>query len=132
MEYTKQIQIARQILECEYTTSITVEQLSHRVALSPFHLIRRFYRAYRQTPHQYVIQLRMNKAKELLINSDLSITAICLHVGYESLGSFSTLFCKTVGIPPTDYRLCGQKIRKSSYIPLCHYHLHGLNSTLNP
>ncbi|MEL6408010.1 MAG: AraC family transcriptional regulator [Chloroflexota bacterium] len=132
MDSTEQIQLARQILEYEYTTAITVEQLSNRVALSRFHLIRRFCHAYRQTPHQYLIHLRINKAKDLLVNSELSITDICFRVGYESLGSFSTLFCKTVGIPPSAYRQSGQNIREASYIPLCNYYLHDLNHTLDP
>lgn len=127
MRHTQLVQRVRQILEQEYTTPITLEQLSKEVALSPYYLIRLFYRAHKQTPRQYLVQLRINRAKELLISSDLSITHICALVGYESLGSFSTLFYRTVGLSPRAYRASSRSIRKSSYIPLCSCVLHGIH-----
>jgi AraC-like DNA-binding protein len=49
-------------------------------------------------------QKRIEQAKRLLVASDLSVTEVCYEVGFESLGSFSTLFHKYVGHPPTLYR----------------------------
>ena len=129
MDHTEQTELARRILDREYATSITIERLSDEVALSPHYLIRLFRRVYRLTPHQYVIQLRIQRAKDLLVNSDLSITEICTKVGYESLGSFSTLFTKTVGIPPSAYRANRKTIQSSAYIPLCTCFLHGIHDT---
>jgi AraC-like DNA-binding protein len=131
VQHNKQAQLARRILDGGYTTPITIEQLSHEVALSPYYLIRLFRRIYKRTPHQYLIQLRIARAKELLSSSDLSITEICAEVGFESLGSFSTLFSKTVGISPSAYRLSSQRMRQSVYIPLCICQLHGIQDSLD-
>ena len=119
MQHHEQAHQARRMMDQGYATSITIEQLSSAVALSPFYLIRLFRRIYKQTPHQYLIHLRIAKAKELLRNSDLSIMEICVAVGYESLGSFSTLFRKVAGLSPNAYRACCRPTRTPTYIPLC-------------
>lgn len=129
MNHIQQAQRLRQILNQKYATPISIARLSHEVALSPYYLIRLFQSVYNQTPHQYLMQLRIQRAKELLITSKLSITEICATVGYESLGSFSTLFYKTVGLSPRAYRAKGKAIRHSGYIPLCTCLRHGLDST---
>ena len=54
-----------------------------------------------QNPHQYLSERR---AKELLDASDLTVTDVCFEVGFESLGSFSSLFRKAVGVSPASYR----------------------------
>ncbi len=122
----KPLHLARLLLQRHYKTQITVEELGHRVALSPYYLIRAFRRAYKQTPHQYLVEIRMARAKELLRNSDLSITDVCAAVGYESLGSFSTLFRKAAGISPSAYRENSQPTSMPQYIPLCICLLHGI------
>jgi AraC family transcriptional regulator len=122
----KQLRLARLYLDQSYDTSITVEDLSREVALSPYYLIRAFRHLYKQTPHQYLVGVRIAKAKELLRNSDLSITEICLAVGFESLGSFSTLFRKVAGISPSAYRDSSHPTSTPTYIPLCVCLLHGI------
>ncbi len=131
MYHNEQAHLARRLLDRGYATPITIEKLSYEVALSPYYLIRLFRRIYRQTPHQYLIQLRITRAKELLSHSDLSITEICADVGFESLGSFSALFRKIAGITPSAYRRSSQTIRKSVYIPLCTCLLHGIRDPLD-
>lgn len=128
----KPAHLARRLLDQGYTTPITIEQLSDHVALSPYYLIRLFRRVYKQTPHQYLIQLRITRAKELLSSSDRSVTEICADVGFESLGSFSALFRKTAGISPSAYRRSSQKTRKPVYIPLCACLLHGIDDAPDP
>lgn len=132
MHHNEQAHLARQLLDRGYATPITIQQLSREVALSPFYLIRLFRRIYKQTPHQYLIRLRISRAKELLSSSDLSVTEICADVGFESLGSFSALFRKIVGIPPSAYRRSSQTIRKSVCIPLCACLLHEIRDTPDP
>jgi AraC-like DNA-binding protein len=123
----QQVRLARRLLDHGYDTPITIEQLSREVALSPYYLIRVFRRFYRQTPHQYLVQQRIARAKELLRNTDLSITEICMAVGFESLGSFSTLFRKVAGVSPSAYRVSGQPTTRPAYIPLCACLLHGID-----
>lgn len=122
----KQIRLARLFLDRSYCEPITIDDLSREVALSPFYLIRSFRHVYKQTPHQYLVGQRIAKAKELLRNSDLSITEICVEVGFESLGSFSTLFRKVAGVSPSAYRSSSQPTSKPAYIPLCICVHHGI------
>lgn len=122
----EQARLARRLLDRGYATPITIKQLSREVALSPYYLIRLFRRTYKQTPHQYLIHVRITRAKALL-----SITEICADVGFESLGSFSALFTRIAGISPSAYRRSSQTIRQSLYIPLCACLLHGIPDTLD-
>ena len=122
----KQIRLARRLLDQNYDTPITIEALGSKVALSPYYLIRAFRRAYKQTPHQYLVGRRIARAKELLRNSDISITEICAAVGFESLGSFSTLFRKATGLSPRAYRTSSLPTSKPAYIPLCVCLVHGI------
>jgi AraC-like DNA-binding protein len=124
----KQVRLARLLLEQHYDAPITIDDLSREVAISPYYLIRAFKHIYKQTPHQYLVGQRIAKAKEHLRNSDLSITEICAEIGFESLGSFSTLFRNAVGVSPRAYRLNSQPYPKNpGYIPLCVCVRHGIN-----
>jgi AraC-like DNA-binding protein len=122
----KQVRLARHLLDRRYDTPITIEDLSRAVALSPYYLIRAFKRVYKQTPHQYLIGRRIARAKELLRYSDVSITEICAAVGFESLGSFSTLFRKVAGVSPHAYRTTSRPTPNPAYIPLCVCFLHNI------
>ncbi len=72
--------------------------------MSPYHFCRTFKKAYGETPNEFLVKLRINKAKQLLVTENYSISDICDQVGYQSLGSFSSLFQKHVGIAPTQFR----------------------------
>lgn len=122
----KQVRLARLLLDRNYGTPITIKDLSREVALSPYYLIRTFRHVYKQTPHQYLVAQRIARAKELLRNSDLSITEICAAVGFESLGSFSTLFRKVAGLSPRAYRISSKPTPNPAYIPFCVCVLHGI------
>lgn len=124
----KQIHLARLLLDQNYTAPMTIEDLSREVALSPYYLIRAFRQVYKQTPHQYMVGLRITRAKELLRNTDLNITEVCMAVGYESLGSFSTLFRKVAGISPSAYRDNSHPTHTPKYIPFCVCLLHGIEN----
>jgi AraC-like DNA-binding protein len=125
--HDKQLHIARAYLDSNYTSAITIQEVSQKAALSPYHFIRLFCRVYKKTPHQYLIQRRIERAKELLRSSDLSITEICLEVGFESLGSFSTRFRKDTGLSPSEYREKSTKQSRPAHIPLCVCLTHGIN-----
>jgi AraC-like DNA-binding protein len=72
--------------------------------LSPNHFLRTFKQVFRQTPHQYLIDVRLIKAKQLLTETNRPITDICMAIGFDSLGSFSTLFRRRTGLSPAQYR----------------------------
>ncbi len=127
----KQVRLARLLLHRSYNAPITIKDLGREVSLSPYYLIRAFRHVYKQTPHQYLMELRIAKAKELLRNSDLSITEICAAVGFESLGSFSTLFRKAAGLSPSAYRASSRPTPTPAYIPFCICLLHGIKDQPN-
>lgn len=94
---------ARELLE-EWEEPVPVEEIARRVAISPFHFIRRFDQVFGSTPNRYRARRRIERAKELLAMGELSVTETCFAVGFESLGSFSALFKRCVGTTPSQYR----------------------------
>ena len=109
---------------------LSVDDLAARAHLSRYHFIRRFQRAHHYTPRQYLIYRRLERSKDLLANSDLPVTEICLAVGFESLGSFSTLFRNVVGWSPSIYRARVWEQRRNPYkfIPGCMRTMFGITS----
>ena len=71
--------------------------------MSKFHLLRLFKKHYGLTPRQYLIDKRIEKSKEQLKNG-MSVTETCFAVGFESLGSFSTLFKTKTGKSPSEFQ----------------------------
>jgi Helix-turn-helix domain len=67
------------------------------------HFVRSFKKAFGETPHQYLLRRRIERAKELLRNTLFSVTEVSFAVGFRSPGSFSTAFRHLVGQPPIAY-----------------------------
>ena len=95
---------ARDFLRANLGRPVTLSEVGAAACLSPFHLLRTFKLAFRQTPHQYLQQCRLERAKFLLEKTRIPVTAICLDCGFESLGSFSALFRQTSGMSPRAWR----------------------------
>ena len=95
---------------------------------SRFHLVRAFRLAYRETPHRYQVRRRIEKAKSLLAEPGLSVTDVCFEVGFESLGSFCSLFKAMVGWTPSAYRArtLAQRSNPRLFIPHCYIYRFGL------
>jgi AraC-like DNA-binding protein len=89
--------------------------------LSTYHFIRAFRAATGQTPHQYLRARRIARAQELLVNTPMPVTEICDAVGFQSLGSFSSVFRKLTGETPARYR--GSR-RRLPYIPGCYVRMY--------
>lgn len=121
------LHLARAFIDHHYDTPITVEQISQEAGFSPYHFIRLFYAAYRRTPHQYLVQQRIERAKELLRTSDMPVSDICFAVGFESLGSFSTLFRREAGLSPSAYRQRARPEAQPAFVPLCFRYKQGLD-----
>lgn len=100
----QRIATAKVFIDENYHAPIDLEQIAGQAFLSRFHFHRLFSRIYRKTPHQYVTQVRLEAAKILLAKEGISITEVCNSIGFESLGSFSTLFSKQSGYSPQYYR----------------------------
>src|SRR5262245_52643702 len=91
---------AKLYIDENYHEPIGLDDISKNACLSRFHFHRLFTKIYKVTPHQYLTQKRIDKAKDLLGKEELSVTEVCNNVGFESIGSFSTLFKKEIGFPP--------------------------------
>ncbi len=100
----------------------SLRRLAQVSGYSPFYLLRAFQRLFYETPHQYLIRRRIDRARRLLAETNWSVTRIGLAVGFESPASFSTRFRELVGWPPSAYRgrVLDQKAHPLRYIPACH------------
>jgi AraC-like DNA-binding protein len=120
----QRIATAKIFIDENYYESIGLEEISQQAFLSRFHFHRLFTKIYRSTPHRYLTQKRIEKAKQLLAENK-AINDVCSEVGFESIGSFSTLFKKEIGFAPTFYRNIAwlkkqeQKKQPKKFIPHC-------------
>ncbi|GEO03820.1 hypothetical protein AAE02nite_14840 [Adhaeribacter aerolatus] len=105
LEIYKRLCYSLDYLQANYNQEITLEELAQVACLSKFHYLRSFRACFRQTPHQYLTAVRLEKAKALLKYSDLQVTDIALEVGLQHVGSLSRLFAQKVATSAGNYRL---------------------------
>ncbi len=103
---------------------LDLDEISKQACLSRYHFLRLFRKAFATTPHQYLIHRRIEKAKELLRSRRISVTDVCFEVGFQSLGSFSSLFRRCVGDAPVNYR--EREMQSLSKVPPCFLYMNGL------
>ncbi len=106
---------ARQYIDQNYCKPIHLDEIARRACFSRYHFLRLFRREFDETPHRYLTRQRIERAKQLLVETDLPVTEVCLEVGFQSLGSFSSLFSRQVGHSPNRYRA---RLVQSLGIPL--------------
>lgn len=117
--YSNQEQIktvigVRSYIDNNYDNDLNLDLLSHFRFVSKYHLLRLFKKHYGLTPRQYLIDKRIEKSKEQLING-MSVTETCFAVGFESSSSFSTLFKKKTGSTPAEFQKKQLSRRLSNY-----------------
>jgi AraC-like DNA-binding protein len=95
---------AKIFMDENFDQPLDLNIISRHSCISRFHFHRLFTRIYRKTPHRYLTQKRIDNAKQLLGENELSVSEICNNVGFESIGSFSILFKKEIGFAPQYYR----------------------------
>ena len=103
-ELYRRLYRARDYIRASFDQPITLEDMARVACLSPNHFLRTFKQVFRQSPHQYLTAKRLEEAKRLLTQTERSVTDTCFAVGFESLGSFSSLFCRRIGLSPGSYR----------------------------
>jgi AraC family transcriptional regulator len=95
-------------IDASLGTNLTLSQLAAEANLSQDHLIRTFRQNLGMTPHQYVMQRRIEKAKELLISTNTPIAELSLATGFSDQSHLSTAFRRAVGQSPARYRKLGK------------------------
>ena len=86
------------------TERVPLAHVAREAGLSTGELIRRFAALFGETPHQYRLRERLDRAKRLLACGERSVTDVCMDVGFSSVGSFSAWFARCVGLAPSAYR----------------------------
>jgi AraC-like DNA-binding protein len=95
---------ARDLLDREYARPLDVPAMARAALMSPSLFSRRFREAYGDTPYGYLQARRVERAMALLRCGHMSVTDVCMAVGFTSLGSFSSTFARLVGEPPSVYK----------------------------
>jgi AraC-like DNA-binding protein len=110
---------AKDLVDARYRDPLRVADLAREAGLSPAHFSREFRRAFGESPHQYLLTRRLERAAALLRNTDWPVTDICFAVGLASVGSFTTRFRAVYGVPPLAYREAFPPARRLVRIPDC-------------
>lgn len=110
---------AKDLIDARYRDPLDVATLANAALLSPAHFSREFRRAFGESPHQYLLTRRLERAAALLRNTDRSVADICFLVGLRSVGSFTTTFGRTFGTSPTAYRAAQAPALAHARVPTC-------------
>jgi transcriptional regulator GlxA family with amidase domain len=104
-------------MDRDYARPLDVPALARAALMSPGHFSRSFRAAFGETPYNYLMTRRIERAKALLRRGDLTVTEVCFAVGCSSLGSFSSRFSELVGESPSAYR--ARNHEQMAAIPAC-------------
>ncbi|MGH2832644.1 MAG: helix-turn-helix domain-containing protein [Solirubrobacteraceae bacterium] len=110
---------AKDLADARYFEPLDVEDLARAAGLSRAHFSREFRRAFGESPHAYLLTRRLERAAALLRGTDRSVTDICLSIGLQSVGSFTTSFTRTYGVSPTVYRAKFPPAATQARVPGC-------------
>ena len=116
---------AKDLADARYFESLDVNDLAGAAGLSRAHFSREFRRAFGESPHAYLLTRRLERAAALLRTTDRSVADICLSVGLQSIGSFTTSFTRTYGASPSAYRAKFPPAAQHALVPACVLRLHG-------
>ena len=95
---------ARDTMDRAFAQPLDVPALARIAHISPAHFSRQFRATFGETPHRYLQRRRVERAMELLRETDRPVTEICFSVGFNSLGTFTRTFREIVGEPASAYR----------------------------
>jgi len=110
---------AKDLADARYFEQLDVDELAHAAGLSRAHFSREFRRAFGESPHAYLLTRRLERAAALLRTTDRSVADICMSVGLQSVGSFTTSFGREFGFSPTAYRAKFPPALHRARIPTC-------------
>jgi len=95
---------AKDIFDTEYNRQVDLSQISKQLGVSINHLVRLFKQHSGLTPSQYIVKIRVDKATELLNQTDINILEIAYMTGFKSLSNFYKCFKEQTGHTPNEHR----------------------------
>ena len=110
---------AKDLADARYTQPLDVDDMAGAAGLSRAHFSREFRRKFGESPHGYLLTRRLERAAALLRNTDRSVAEICVSVGLESVGSFTSSFGRVYGRSPTAYRASFPPASQHALVPTC-------------
>jgi len=110
---------AKDLADARYFEPLDVDDMARAAGLSRAHFSREFRRAFGESPHGYLLTRRLERAAALLRTTDHSVAEVCLSVGLQSIGSFTTSFTRTFGVSPTVYRAKFPPAATHALVPAC-------------
>ena len=119
MPPARHLQRAKDLADAHYAEPLGVTEMAAAAGLSRAHFSREFRLAFGESPHVYLLTRRLERAAALLRNTDRPVAEICLAVGLQSLGSFTTSFTRMYGMPPVAYRAKNPPAANRARIPAC-------------
>ncbi|HEY6056375.1 MAG TPA: AraC family transcriptional regulator [Candidatus Limnocylindrales bacterium] len=110
---------AHDLIDLRYAEPLDLDDLAREAGYSKYHFARAFASAYGESPRAYLTRRRLERAKTLLRTANLTVTEVCFTVGFQSLGSFSSLFRRVVGQTPSGYQRMSARSNGPPPIPGC-------------
>jgi AraC-like DNA-binding protein len=110
---------AKDLADARYFEPLEVDDLASAAGLSKAHFSREFRRTFGESPYVYLLTRRLERAAALLRNTDHSVVEICLEVGLQGVGSFTTSFKRMYGMTPTAYRAAAPPASAHAVVPAC-------------
>src|SRR6476661_6963220 len=110
---------AKDLADARYFEPLGVDDMAAAAGLSRAHFSREFRREFGESPHQYLLTRRLERAAALLRTTDRSVADVCFSVGLSSVGSFTTSFKRMFGVTPTAYRASHPPAAAWAMVPAC-------------
>jgi AraC-like DNA-binding protein len=95
---------ARDFIAAHHAEPLPLATIARQAGLSRFHFLRLYQKVFAVTPHEQQTRFRLERARTMLARGQASVTEVCFEVGYQSLGSFSTLFARRTGRSPARFQ----------------------------
>jgi AraC family transcriptional regulator len=111
----RKLERVQAFIERHLGESIRVDQLAAAVHMSPFHFARLFKQATGQPPHAYLLERRVERAKELLSDCGMALVDVAASVGFQTQGHFTEVFRRHAGLTPRHFRLSSNGSRNGAF-----------------
>ncbi|APU13282.1 MULTISPECIES: helix-turn-helix transcriptional regulator [Actinoalloteichus] len=118
-ETTRAVRRAKDVIDRDFAAPLDLDRLAAVAGYSRHHLSRRFRAIFGETPIAYLTRRRIERAAYLLRAANLTVTEVCFHVGFASLGSFSSRFHQLMGRSPSEYQRHHRARSTDIVIPGC-------------